>query len=106
MSSGYKFVIRGDIDGKPCDDEHYQPIKFWTNGSSSCIFKKSDCNGEGQTVLYHGNVTSNKMCHCDYTKGYTFVHKPRNSCYCDPAEEDCSCYVIACLSIEVLSPGN
>ncbi|CAG2198777.1 unnamed protein product [Mytilus edulis] len=56
---GYKFVIRGDFDGKPCDDEHYQPIKFWTNGSSACIFKKSDCNGEGQTKSYHGNVTSN-----------------------------------------------
>ena len=38
-------------------------------------------------------------CRCDYTKGYTFVTRPKHICYCVPTEEDCSCYRPICANI-------
>lgn len=103
---GYKFIIRGNLDGKQCDDTYYQPIKFWTNGSSNCIFKKSTCNEEGQVTFNNGNGTSNRKCRCDYTAGYAFVTKPNAKCFCDPEQEDCACYLTTCKPFHLLTPGK
>ncbi|VDI82026.1 Hypothetical predicted protein [Mytilus galloprovincialis] len=103
---GYKFIIRGNLDGKQCEDTYYQPIKFWTNGSSNCIFKKSTCNEEGQVAFNNGNGTSNRKCRCDYTAGYAFVTKPNAKCFCDPEQEDCACYLTTCKPFHLLTPGQ
>lgn len=101
---GYKFVIRGGLDGKLCDDAYFQPIKFWTNGSNECIFLKSDCTDEGQIISYEGNSTSDRTCKCDYTKGYAFVTEPNDGCTCFHGGQDCSCYKKLCKHSEILSP--
>ncbi|CAC5423676.1 unnamed protein product [Mytilus coruscus] len=101
---GYKFIIRGSLDGTPCNANKFQPFKFWTNSSSDCIFKKTNCIEEGQVVFDKGNSTSDRKCRCDYTSGYAFVAHPRNNCYCDPEFEDCSCYLLPCQQLEVITP--
>ncbi|CAC5398305.1 unnamed protein product [Mytilus coruscus] len=103
---GYKFIIRGSLDGKPCNTNKFQPFKFWTNSSSDCVFKKTNCTEEGQVVFDKGNSTANRKCRCDYTSGYAFVTQPRHDCYCDPELEDCSCYVLTCRAKEVITPGS
>lgn len=103
---GYKFIIRGNIDGKPCGEHKYQPLKFWTNSSSDCVFVKTNCTGEGQIIFSKGNSTSNRKCRCDYTSGYAFVSTPINGCSCDPTLEDCSCHLLLCQPLQVLTPGK
>lgn len=103
---GYKFIIRGNIDGKPCDEHKYQPFKFWTNSSSDCVFAKTNCTEEGQVVFTKGNTTTDRKCRCDYISGYAFVAHPRHYCYCDPQREDCSCYQLPCKKMEVMTPGK
>lgn len=101
---GYKFIIRGSLDGTPCNANKFQPFKFWTNSSSDCVFKKTNCIEEGQVVFDKGNSTSDRKCRCDYTSGYAFVVHPRNNCYCDHELEDCSCYLLHCQQLEVITP--
>ncbi|XP_076095332.1 uncharacterized protein LOC143066219 [Mytilus galloprovincialis] len=105
--SGYIFVISGNLqyfDGRPCKSNKYQPHIWWTNGSSGCQYLKSICNGEGQVPYDNGNITSDRKCRCDYTHYYTFLNSTRHRCYCDPEEEDCSCYRKKCDVDEVLTP--
>lgn len=104
--SGYKFIVRGNLDGSTCIKSRYQPTKFWTNESSECIFKKSNCREEGLIIYTEGNSASDKTCRCDYTKGYAFVNRPIGKCFCNPVTEDCSCYKNPCMESEVLTPGN
>lgn len=103
---GYKFVIRGSIDGSQCSRNMFQPIKFWTNGSSDCIFEKTLCEEEGQVVFENGNPKNDRSCRCDYTKGYAFVKKPNHKCFCEPRTEDCSCHIKKCSTLSILTPGN
>ncbi|CAC5415466.1 unnamed protein product [Mytilus coruscus] len=101
---GYKFIVRGNLDGSQCNETRYQPTKFWTNGSSECIYKKSNCSEEGLIIHAKGNSTSDTTCRCDYTKGYAFVNRPKGECFCDPTVEDCSCYRKPCNKSHVLTP--
>lgn len=103
---GYKFIIRGSLDGKPCNENKFQPFKFWTNSSSDCVFEKTYCIEEGQVVFDKGNSTSDRKCRCDYLSGYAFVTRPKNHCFCDPELEDCSCYLLSCKKLEVITPGK
>ncbi|CAG2246546.1 unnamed protein product [Mytilus edulis] len=103
---GFEFILTGNLDGSQCKKFRYQPIRFLTNESSECIFKKSSCNDEGLIVHKEGNSTSDKTCRCDYTRGYAFVDRPKRECYCDPNTEDCSCYRKQCNINQVLTPGN
>lgn len=102
---GYKYIISGNINGKSCEKNRFQPFKFGTNGNSECIFKKTTCNGEGQVIYGNGSSTTDISCRCDYTKGFAFVQKPRNVCYCNQYEEDCSCFKKLCYEKEILTPG-
>lgn len=73
---------------------------------SDCIYAKSICNEEGQ-VAYKGNSTrEDRTCQCDYTKNYTFIKTPKNICYCNPSEEDCTCYVRSCRVNYATSTGK
>ncbi|CAC5425688.1 unnamed protein product [Mytilus coruscus] len=41
-------------------------------------------------------VLTMTTCGCNSSKGYRFVIKPRNNCFCIPSEEDCICYKVTC----------
>ncbi|CAC5410613.1 TTN [Mytilus coruscus] len=96
--TGRKAVLRGGIDADICSVERYQPfpIRFYTNASTNCIFLKSVCNEEGQVVYGHGNRNTDTTCRCDYRRGFDFLVKPNNQCFCKPLQEDCSCYFKTC----------
>ncbi|XP_063416214.1 uncharacterized protein LOC134697856 [Mytilus trossulus] len=102
---GYKFIIVGTLQGVPCDSNRYQPIRFWTNENSECVFKTSKCNGIGQLMYKKGTGTEDTACRCDYANGYDFVITPKNPCMCLPEMEDCTCYLRKCSVGEVLTPG-
>ncbi|CAG2252370.1 unnamed protein product [Mytilus edulis] len=102
-----KNVLRGGLDADICSSERYQPwpINFYTNISTNCMFLKSLCNEEGQVVYSKGNRNIDITCRCDYTRGYDFLVKPRNQCFCVPSKEDCSCFLKTCSkSTHKLSP--
>ncbi|CAC5383304.1 unnamed protein product [Mytilus coruscus] len=101
---GYKIQIVGNLEGVQCETNRYQPFIFWTNGSDLCKFKKSLCTEEGQTLFSIGTNRADRTCRCDYTKGYVFVVRPKNRCFCMPLEEDCSCFIRHCPSGLVLTP--
>ncbi|CAG2189840.1 unnamed protein product [Mytilus edulis] len=109
LAPGRKGVLRGGLDADICSQERYHPwpIKYYTNFSTNCIFIKSVCHEEGQVVYDKGNRSSDVTCRCDYTRGYAFIGKPRNPCFCVPSEEDCSCYLKTCVESKyMLSSGN
>lgn len=103
---GYKFVIAGNPDRRKCESTRYQPLTFSTNGGSTCIFGKTYCNEEGQIIFNNGSSDSDRQCRCDYTRGYDFITKPENECYCVPAIDDCSCYQKPCPPGYIVSPGK
>ncbi|CAC5415457.1 unnamed protein product [Mytilus coruscus] len=70
---GYKFVFRGSLDAIECNIVFYQPFKFWTNVSSECLLRKSECAEEGQVTMDNGNSTFDRICRCDYTRDYGCV---------------------------------
>lgn len=103
---GYKIQIVGSFESVRCERDRYQPITYWTNSSGLCKFKKSACTGEGQIPFSLGTNKLDSSCRCDYTQGYDFVVRPTNTCFCMPAEEDCSCFIRQCPIGFVLSPGK
>lgn len=103
---GYKFIIRGNIDGIECQKKRFQPIKFWTNGSYNCLLQKTACIEQGQVIHDEGNSTSDGTCRCDYTRGFAFVSRPKQDCFCIPSLEDCSCIMNPCGTFQVMTPGN
>ncbi|VDH92744.1 Hypothetical predicted protein, partial [Mytilus galloprovincialis] len=104
---GRKAVLRGGIDAEFCSKERYQPfpIRFYTNVSTHCLFLKSFCHEDGQVVYDHGNRNADITCRCDFRRGYDFLIKPNNTCFCKPPQEDCSCYLTTCSNTShILSP--
>ncbi|CAG2239836.1 unnamed protein product [Mytilus edulis] len=107
LQPGRKHVLRGGLDADVCSSKRYQPwpINFYTNVSTKCIFVKSTCNEEGQVIYDKGNRNIDVTCRCDYTRGYDFIVKTLNPCFCVPSKEDCSCYLKKCTkSTDMLSP--
>lgn len=98
-------MIRGERDNDNCIDSRYQPFKLWSNRSSECEFLKNDCNEMGQVIANNGSTTKDRTCRCDYNKGFDFIIKPKEVCYCIPSEEDCSCYKKNCLPGQILTQG-
>ncbi|CAC5372591.1 unnamed protein product [Mytilus coruscus] len=104
---GRKAVLRGGIDAEICSRERFQPfpIRFYTNVSTHCIYLKSFCNEKGQVAYDHGNRNTDATCRCDYRRGFDFLIKPENPCFCKPSQEDCSCYLKICSNTsQILSP--
>lgn len=104
--AGYKYVLRGQPDFTPCSTDRYQPNTLWSNASNQCIFKKSQCIENGQCLYQNRTSDFDRSCRCDYSRGYAFVAKPKNVCFCIPSEEDCSCFKKFCPQNEVLTPGK
>jgi hypothetical protein len=109
-NSGNFSIIRGireHIDYQKCPPERYQPKLVMSNDYYQCQFRKSGCSEEGQVKYNMAETTTNDTkCRCDYTRSYAFVEKPRNTCYCIPSEEDCSCYLNKCHKEQKLDTGN
>lgn len=97
--------IKGTLQGADCDKDFYQPYQFLSPGNSRCAFRKSYCSEQGQISLSNGTVLMDRLCRCDYTRGFDFIVRPKQQCQCEPTEEDCSCYLKICSSKEILSPG-
>lgn len=93
---GSKLVFQPLFNLADCDANTFQPIVFTTHGNSDCLLLKSKCDEEGQVVYSNGSFSNDTVCSCDYTEGYAFVSKPKNSCFCKPSEEDCSCFRVKC----------
>lgn len=102
---GYKYVVSGNINGKPCNVPRFQPFKFKTDGNSRCVFQKSLCTDEGQVNFNNGTTITDSTCRCDFTSGYAFVSTPKDRCFCVPSSEDCSCFKKLCRDNEILTPG-
>lgn len=83
--------FRQYIDYESCPVDRYQPFLFWSNEDHQCQIVKSLCSEEGQVQYDNGTTTSDKGCRCDYTRGYDFLVRPKNKCFCVSSEEDCSC---------------
>ncbi|CAG2236637.1 TTN [Mytilus edulis] len=98
QQAGRKSVLRGGIDAVVCSKERYQPSGYtlYTNASTNCILLKSFCHEEGQVVYDNGNRTTDATCRCDYRRGFAFLIKPNNPCFCRPSQADCSCFLKIC----------
>lgn len=94
---GLQIVMNWNLDAKPCSDERFSPHNIWSNEGPYCQFKKYLCSEEGQVTVENGNTSTDNSCRCDYTKGYDYLHRPKNPCRCFP-EEDCSCYKSTCFN--------
>ncbi|CAC5411139.1 unnamed protein product [Mytilus coruscus] len=98
-SIGSNLVFQPLFNIAECKAGRYQPIVFNTHGNSECILLNSKCDEEGQVVYRNGTSDHDITCRCDYTKGYAFVSKTENNCFCKPAEEDCSCFRVKCTEL-------
>ncbi|VDI30739.1 Hypothetical predicted protein, partial [Mytilus galloprovincialis] len=109
-SIGSKLVFQPLFNLAICNADRYQPVVFTTHGNSDCILRKSECAGEGQVVYSNESSSKDITCHCDYTKGYTFVSRPKNTCFCKPSTEDCSCFRVKCSNLssdyQCITNGN
>lgn len=103
---GLKIVISGTFRNVRCSEERYQPITFLSNQSSDCLYLKSPCGDTGQITFKDLSTITDSSCRCDYTRSYAFVSPPRNTCFCVPTVEDCSCYIKQCPYNTTLSPGK
>lgn len=95
--AGTKLVFQPFFNNAKCRYNRYQPFTFSTDGTSRCVYQKSFCNEEGQFVFQNGSFRNDTICGCNSSKGFYFVTKPNNVCYCLPSEEDCSCYKPSCM---------
>ncbi|CAG2249017.1 unnamed protein product [Mytilus edulis] len=98
-SIGSKLVFQPLFNLAECNAGRYQPIVFTTHGNSECIYSKSKCADEGQLVFSNDSSSADTACRCDYTKGYAFVTRPKNRCFCNPSDEDCSCFRSTCTTL-------
>ncbi|CAC5398637.1 unnamed protein product [Mytilus coruscus] len=106
VRSGLKYVITGTFRNVVCSDGRYQPIRFWSNRDTDCLFSKTKCSEIGQLMHDNKSTENDATCRCDYTNGYAFVSQPINRCFCIPSQEDCSCYNKQCPDRSILSPGK
>ncbi|XP_052073063.1 uncharacterized protein LOC127711152 isoform X2 [Mytilus californianus] len=103
-SIGSKLIFEPSFNKALCNYNRYQPFPFSTDGSSKYVFQKSFCNEKGQYVFHKGSLKSDITCGCDLSSGYHFVSKPKNTCFCVPSEEDCSCHKLHCYDKEEQCP--
>ncbi|XP_052084074.1 uncharacterized protein LOC127721356 isoform X2 [Mytilus californianus] len=101
---GSKRIFAGYFTREQCIQERFQPIKFRTNESmSDCVYAKSICSEEGQLMQKENSTKDDRTCRCDHRKNYSFIHTPRNLCFCIPTKEDCSCFIRSCPANYTLS---
>ncbi|XP_052078186.1 heat shock 70 kDa protein 12A-like isoform X3 [Mytilus californianus] len=100
---GQNYVWTGGFRNLDCKNHTFQPYALWQNESEKCLFEKSHCIDEGQTVFHSGTTETDSSCRCDHTRYYSFVSPTEHGEYCEPSKEDCSCYIKQCAYNEQLN---
>lgn len=93
------------INDEVCIPQQFQPFVILSTDANKCIYTKDLCAEKGQVIFNNGTASENSRCRCDYRKGYLFVTKPQNICYCDPVQEDCACVLADCKYNKELNSG-
>ncbi|XP_056001301.1 uncharacterized protein LOC125655555 isoform X2 [Ostrea edulis] len=96
FSSDYSLLPRR------CPSTHYQPSGQMSNQYKkvTCMYKKAKCEDEGEEICDEGNDTTDRMCRCDYTRGYRslqyLLDNPHHrSCY-QPKSNERGCVALPC----------
>lgn len=84
------------IHFEPCIHQEFQPFVILSSEVYKCAYTKDSCAEKGQVIFSNGTERTNRRCRCDYRKGFSFVIQPKQHCYCDPIQEDCSCFLVDC----------
>ncbi|CAG2232371.1 unnamed protein product [Mytilus edulis] len=87
-----------------CTDRTDNYVRAGLKYVISGTFRNSQCIGIGQFIYNNISTIYEATCGCDYKRGYAFVSKTRDPCFCLPSEEDCSCYIKECQTHTSLSP--
>ena len=95
----------GSMNSVECPDEWYQPHPYISNEQCGCKFVKSKCDDTGQEVFSNGSTVEDRLCHCDYTKGYVYATRPKDGCVCKPRVDNCTCLKKSCANGFILSRG-
>ncbi|XP_061179196.1 uncharacterized protein LOC133187812 [Saccostrea echinata] len=114
IGKGYYPVLSLDLDFiKPvkCPPTHYQSKGQMSNyyKSITCMYPKSLCDDDGEEKCDDGSNIKDRMCRCDYTKGYRsnvylFSNPLNASCYQSKSEE-VGCVMFACPEGQELNPA-
>lgn len=104
--SGNKYVIKSVPAGEKCDTNKFQPVKLWLNESSDCEFFKDKCSAQGQTIFRNLTTKEDRTCRCCLEMGFAYIRPPKNRCFCNPFQEDCSCYLKKSSATKNISPGK
>ncbi|XP_056000881.1 uncharacterized protein LOC130048315 isoform X2 [Ostrea edulis] len=87
---------------RPCPNTHYQPYGQPSNQYKKvpCTYTKGACAGDGEETCDDGDTVSDRMCRCDFTRGYAsseyLLSNPRSkSCY-KPKIEVQGCVMLPC----------
>ncbi|VDI22896.1 Hypothetical predicted protein, partial [Mytilus galloprovincialis] len=97
MDEGTFAVINNlQIHYEPCIHQEFQPFVILSSEVYKCAYTKDSCAEKGQVIFSNGTERTNRRCRCDYRKGFSFVIQPKQHCYCDPIQEDCSCFLVDC----------
>ncbi|XP_062597413.1 uncharacterized protein LOC134258838 [Saccostrea cucullata] len=114
IERGYYPVLSLDLDFiKPvkCPSTHYQPKGEMSNNYKkvTCTYPKSLCDDDGEQKCDEGSNVEDRLCRCDYTKGYRskayLLSNPQNkSCYESKSEEE-GCVMFVCPEGQELNPA-
>ncbi|XP_052097657.1 uncharacterized protein LOC127732615 isoform X2 [Mytilus californianus] len=91
---GRKVVYAGtNFDVPRCAASTFMPVNVISNMGHECVLQKSICSEEGQLLYENRSTAQDSVCICNFLNGYANVNDNlSNLCYCNPSEEDCSCY--------------
>lgn len=102
----YAVLNNLQIHFEPCIHKEFQPFILFSNETYKCIYNKGLCTETGQVIFSNGTASTNRYCQCDYRKGFSFVIKPKQNCYCDQSREDCTCVSVDCENDKQLNSGK
>lgn len=95
---------KGNVVGDEFSAERNQIFELQYHGNNTLVYKHSFCKDEGLVTYRNESKTISAQCRCDHTKGFAFISKTKQTCYCTPAIEDCSCFRKECIPNFKLSP--
>ncbi|XP_048740324.2 uncharacterized protein LOC125654410 isoform X2 [Ostrea edulis] len=114
IDSGHYPVLSIDstfITPVKCPSTHYQPGGQMSNRYKhvTCMYPKSLCDDDGEEKCDDGSDITDRMCRCDYTKGYRsqaylFSNPKNQSCYKSKSEEE-GCAMLGCPEGKELNPA-
>ncbi|XP_062597412.1 uncharacterized protein LOC134258837 isoform X2 [Saccostrea cucullata] len=103
-SGHYPVFLIGETEiiERRCPPTLYQPNELMSNQfkSVTCMYEKDECNDDGEEACDDGSDVSDRMCRCDFRKGYGaleyLLNNPhQKSCYL-PTSNERGCVMIPC----------